>query len=557
MNNKSRIARFYPGVFPLLALLIACSGPLMAQEPVPVDEDGNPLASTDSPLVRSDGIEAQLPTFTSAELEEFVGPIALYPDNLLAIILPASTYPLQIVLAARFLEQLESDSTLTPDESWDESIIALLNYPEVVQMMNEDIQWTWQLGEAVISQEVQVVAAIGAFRDRAYTAGNLETDEFQNVTRGDETIVITQKEETVVYVPYYVPEEVVVYQPRRVYHYYPTPRSLYYYPYAAGHRFSSGHFWGVTTAFTIGWSDFHLHVYHPSYSRHPYYGRSYYSGYRYRRPDLRAFNRFYVDNHYRTPRNRYRDGSYWRPQRSSGTRPDYRRDRNRSYGDGGGRNVANERRRNRQPDNNRGVRSERPASRTITNNSPGVQAFSGSAGTRSNRREIDNSERRLTNLLRNSTARNSNNPGAGNRARQPRNNERVVTNDRRNRGSVEIGGGAQNRAAANRVIRQPSTANRSQRAAPAQSRSRDVDQPRTRQRAAPQPRQRSQPQPRQRAQPQPRAREPSSNRSRSSAPAASSSTRSAAPARSPQSSAREPRQNNRSNVRDRGLRREP
>ncbi|MCH8175882.1 MAG: DUF3300 domain-containing protein, partial [Proteobacteria bacterium] len=131
MHNKARIIRLGLGSFPLLALLLAASGAVVAQDPVPVDADGNSIVLADNEVVRDGAIDTQLLVFTSAELQEFVGPIALYPDSLLAIILPASTYPLQIVLAARFLEQLESDSTLTPDENWDESVIALLNYPEV------------------------------------------------------------------------------------------------------------------------------------------------------------------------------------------------------------------------------------------------------------------------------------------------------------------------------------------------------------------------------------------------------------------------------------------
>src|SRR5690554_866645 len=62
------------------------------------------------------------------ELEELVGPIALYPDDLIAIVLPASTFPLQIVEAARFLDARDSDPNAAPDDDWDDSIVALLNY---------------------------------------------------------------------------------------------------------------------------------------------------------------------------------------------------------------------------------------------------------------------------------------------------------------------------------------------------------------------------------------------------------------------------------------------
>jgi hypothetical protein len=268
---------------------------------------------------------------STAELEELVGPVALYPDDLLAIVLPASTYPLEIVQAARFLERLEIDSTLEPDESWDESVVALLNYPEVIRMMDEDIDWTWRLGEAVIAQQSDVIAAVEMFRDRAYAAGNLKSDEHQTVTVEEGAIEIEPVDEEIIYVPYYEPAEVVVYQPRRVYYYYPDPYPVYYYPYPAGYRFRSGLFWGVTTAFHIGWSNHYLHVYHPTYWGHPYYGYNYYDYYYYRRPSIGVFNNWYVTNNYYTSSYRYRDGGYWRPRARAGARPDEPRVRNYYY----------------------------------------------------------------------------------------------------------------------------------------------------------------------------------------------------------------------------------
>jgi len=86
---------------------------------------------------------------TADQLVELVGPVALYPDELLAITLPAATYPLEIVQAARFLEKHKSNPELKPDEKWDESVLGLLNYPEVIDLMNKDLDWTWKLGAAV------------------------------------------------------------------------------------------------------------------------------------------------------------------------------------------------------------------------------------------------------------------------------------------------------------------------------------------------------------------------------------------------------------------------
>src|SRR5690349_11249789 len=81
------------------------------------------------------------------ELEVLVARIALYPDELVALISGASLYPLQIVEAARYLDQYAKDKKLKPKDSWDGSVISLLNYPDVVKMMSEDLDWTQALGE--------------------------------------------------------------------------------------------------------------------------------------------------------------------------------------------------------------------------------------------------------------------------------------------------------------------------------------------------------------------------------------------------------------------------
>ncbi len=305
--------------------------PVLAQ--VPVDEDGNPIAPLEQQGTLEDYEDAELPILSAAELEDIVGPVALYPDDLLAVVLPASTYPLQVVQAARFLERLEADSSLKPDEEWDESITALLNYPEVVELMNEDIDWTWRLGEAVVAQQADVIAAIESFRDKAYAAGNLKSDDRQTVTNEDGVIEIEPVNEDVIYVPYYEPERVVVYQPRPVYHYYPHAYPVYYYPYPYGYSFGSGYFWGVTTAFTIGWLTDHLHVYHHSYWGHPYYGHNYHHSYYYRRSSLSHYNHYYVHNSHSYWNYRYRDGDYWRPRHHGGARPGHDRQRAHYYRD--------------------------------------------------------------------------------------------------------------------------------------------------------------------------------------------------------------------------------
>ena len=153
-----------------------------------------------------------VPLLTEAELRELVSPIALYPDDLLAIVLPASTYPLQIVAAARYRLAAEEDDSLEPNEDWDESIVALLNYPEALEFLNADIDWTWELGQAVLEQQEDVLAAVTSFRQEAIAAGNLDSDDRQEVAVEEDTVTIRQVEPEVIYVPYYEPEAVTVYQ---------------------------------------------------------------------------------------------------------------------------------------------------------------------------------------------------------------------------------------------------------------------------------------------------------------------------------------------------------
>ena len=189
-----------------LFLMLAFGAPLQLAAQLLIDESGNSLVTTDQSEYVSKGIASAdidgINSLSPVELEKLIGPIALYPDDILAIVLPASTYPLEIVLASRFLDEYDIDSSIDPDEAWDESVIALLNYPEVLRMMDEEIDWTGRLGNAVISQQSDLIAAIEAFRDRAYVAGNLETDEHQNVRNKDGVIEIKPVDKEVNYVPY-------------------------------------------------------------------------------------------------------------------------------------------------------------------------------------------------------------------------------------------------------------------------------------------------------------------------------------------------------------------
>ncbi len=185
------------------------------------------------------------PALPAAELEQLVGPIALYPDDLVAIILPASTSPLQIVQADRYLDKRKSDPKLPVDDKWDDPVKSLLNYPDVVKKMSNDLDWTSALGEAVVADQGAVIEAVQVFRRKAKAAGNLKTDDKQVVKTQQEVIIIEPANPQVIYVPQYNPSTVVVYSAAPVYGYYPTAYPAYYYPYAPGAAMAAGVVWGA------------------------------------------------------------------------------------------------------------------------------------------------------------------------------------------------------------------------------------------------------------------------------------------------------------------------
>ncbi len=191
---------------------------------------------------------------SAQQLEDLVGRVALYPDDLLAIVLPSATTPLEVVKAQRFLDKRKQDTKLQPDASMPAPVKSLLNYPDVVKTMNDDLDWTGALGSAVTAQQKDVVDAIQAFRRKVYSAGNLKTDDKQIVVVEKETIKVVQSNPQVIYVPQYQPAQVVVVHSAPVYAYYPTPYPVYYYPYPPGAAFATGVFVGAATAYAFNWN---------------------------------------------------------------------------------------------------------------------------------------------------------------------------------------------------------------------------------------------------------------------------------------------------------------
>ena len=231
----------FVGLAPLVLLVAGMAlGPVWAQAPAAGDATANSSE-----------------TLSPEELDKLVGRIALYPDELVAIVLPASTYPLQIVQAARFLEKRNKNPELQPRKDWDTSVLGLLNYPQVVKTMNDDLDWTWKLGGAVVGQQKDVMNAIQHIRARAYAAGNLVSNDKQVIVQEKQTIIIKSPDPEVIYVPQYNPAVVVVQQPAPATIVYSNPYPVYYSPAAT---FFTGMFVGAAISYGLGWHNSDINI---------------------------------------------------------------------------------------------------------------------------------------------------------------------------------------------------------------------------------------------------------------------------------------------------------
>lgn len=192
------------------------------------------------------------------QLDSLVAPIALYPDPMLAQVLAASTYPLEIIQLQQWLAKNKDlkDKALVDAVSkqpWDPSIQGLAALPEVVKRLADDIQWTTDLGNAFLAQQSDVMEAVQRMRKKAKDAGNLKSTEQQKVetkvVESKQVVVIEQSNPQVVYVPSYNP--VVVYGPPV----YPYPPISYPPPgyYAAGVAISFGVGLAMGAAWGGGW----------------------------------------------------------------------------------------------------------------------------------------------------------------------------------------------------------------------------------------------------------------------------------------------------------------
>ena len=220
------------------------------------------------------------PPAGQAQLDRILAPIALYPDALLTQVLMASTYPIEVVQAARWSKQnpqLKGEDAVqaVEDREWDPSVKALVAFPQILQRMDEQLEWTTALGDAFLAQEEQVMDTVQRLRQRAQAAGNLSSNDQVRVIERERVIVIEPAQPRVVYVPWYDPW--VVYGawwwPA-----YPPVRWAYWPGYPVRSGVHAEIVWGIGIGITVGllfaaidWPQRHVkvvYVNHPVYRRH-------------------------------------------------------------------------------------------------------------------------------------------------------------------------------------------------------------------------------------------------------------------------------------------------
>src|SRR5580692_3697151 len=226
---------------------------------------GDVMPATSAQEQAPGSVEQEAPKLPADQLDSLVAPIALYPDPLLAQVLAASTYPLELVQLQQWLAKNKAlkDKALADavqKQPWDPSVQAMAALPDVVKRLVDDIQWTAELGNAFLAQQSDVLDAVQRMRKKAQEKGNLKSTEQMKVetkvVESKQVIVVEQANPQVVYVPSYDP--VVVYGAPA----YPYP-PIYYPPpgyYAAGMAISfgvglaMGAAWGGGWGYNTGWN---------------------------------------------------------------------------------------------------------------------------------------------------------------------------------------------------------------------------------------------------------------------------------------------------------------
>ncbi|MBB3316804.1 hypothetical protein FHT77_002685 [Rhizobium sp. BK181] len=244
---KARSFKLLAGLSALAIISMQAVPPVYSQTATPTPKP----AATETTAPTQPQPETDL--LSEDEMEVLVARIALYPDELVAAISAASLFPLEIIEAQRFLEAKKKDTNLKPKDDWDGSVISLLNYPDIVKMMSEDLDWTQSLGDAITNQQKDVLIAIQQLRDEAVAKNVIKSDDKITVVTENENVVIRPTNPEKIYIPQYPPE--MLYEPGYAVEpisYYPNSYDNYYYPGAA---FFAAAVTGIAWGAIVNWDD--------------------------------------------------------------------------------------------------------------------------------------------------------------------------------------------------------------------------------------------------------------------------------------------------------------
>ena len=263
------------GTKAITAILVLSCSVMWAQNPAP------------QPLPQGNG-----QILPPEQLDNLVAPVALYPDPLLAQVLAASTYPLEVVEAQQWLQQNRNLRGMqlvdaARQQNWDPSVQALVAFPDVLELLNRDIRWTTDLGNANLAQPSDVIAAVQRMRQRAEQNGTLRGTPQQTVTtqtqNGQSAIAIEPANPQVIYVPVYNPQ--YIWGPP-VWGYYPP---LWYPAVGFGFGFGPGIYlagffpgwggwgwggWPVGWGWGLGWFGGGIYVNHVFFNHYGFHGYS-------------------------------------------------------------------------------------------------------------------------------------------------------------------------------------------------------------------------------------------------------------------------------------------
>lgn len=200
------LKRYFSSVLLCVGLTLASAQfPVFGQtaEPATSAQTTEPAPAATAEAQANAAVANEETKFTDEEIDQLTSRIALYPDPLLELTLQAAIFPLQVVQASRFLEKYAKDPNLKPDLNWDSSVLGLLNYPVVIGAMNDDLDWTGNLGQAVVNQLEDVQDSIQQFRSELYAGGVLASNDKQRVIVSKDVIAILPADAETIYVPQY------------------------------------------------------------------------------------------------------------------------------------------------------------------------------------------------------------------------------------------------------------------------------------------------------------------------------------------------------------------